>query len=65
MHCPIVANSLALAYSVIYSRPPTMQTPGREGTYELFHSTYITNYHDWETKLRYYILSLLILDLLI
>lgn len=47
-------NSLAPAYSVIYSQPPTMQIPGHKGTYKLSHSTYITNYCNWEKQLRYY-----------
>jgi hypothetical protein len=31
-----------------------MKPPGRDGTYELLHATYIANYRDWETQLRYY-----------
>jgi hypothetical protein len=54
MHHPSVANSLAPGYSTVFSRPPSMKPPGHDGTYELSHATYIANYRDWETQLRYY-----------
>jgi hypothetical protein len=54
MHHPNVANSLAPSYSTIFNRPPSMKPPGRDGSYELAHSTYVANYQDWETQLRYY-----------
>jgi hypothetical protein len=54
LHHPRIANSLAPSYSSIFTRPPTMATPGRDGTYELSHATYLAHYRDWETQLRYY-----------
>jgi hypothetical protein len=54
MHHPSIANSLAPSYSTIYARPPSMATPGRDGTYELSHATYLAHFRDWETQLRYY-----------
>jgi hypothetical protein len=54
MHHPRMNNSLAPSYSSIFSNPPVMAPPGREGSYELSHSTYIALYSDWETQLRYY-----------
>jgi hypothetical protein len=54
MHHPSIANSLAPSYSSIYVCPPTMKPPGQADAYELVHATYIAQYHDWETQLRYY-----------
>jgi hypothetical protein len=54
MHHPSVANSLAPTYAMIYSKPPSMKIPSREGTYKLAHATYSAEFSDWETQLRYY-----------
>jgi hypothetical protein len=53
-HHPRIANTLAPSYATILANQPKMIAPGREGTYELSHTTYLATFCDWETQLSYY-----------
>jgi hypothetical protein len=53
-HHPRIANTLAPAYATILANQPKMVPPGRKGTYELSHATYLATFRDWETQLSYY-----------